>query len=72
MKHRQNIRISVIGAENCDAQTALTARRLGRLLAEAGNDIVCGGLDGVIRVESPEDALKILGGLDLQAARTHY
>ncbi len=155
------MRVSVIGAGNCDAQTALTARRLGRLLAEAGYDIVCGGLGGVmraacqgaaeaggltigilpsasrdeanefvavaiatglgimrnalvvsngeaafaveggagtlseiamalktgkpvialgqwsglagvIRAESPEDAMKILGGLDLQAARTHY
>lgn len=48
MEYRQNIRVSVIGAGNCDDQTALTARRLGRLLPEAGFDLVCGGLGGVM------------------------
>ncbi len=49
MEHRKNIRVSVIGAGSCDDKTALTARRLGRLLAESGYDIVCGGLGGVMR-----------------------
>jgi uncharacterized protein (TIGR00725 family) len=41
-------RIAVIGSGSCDAATAQTARLLGRLLAERGFQIVCGGLSGVM------------------------
>lgn len=40
--------ISVIGAGECDEATARTAYEVGRLVAEAGAILVCGGLGGVM------------------------
>lgn len=40
--------IGVIGGGSCDAETAARAREVGRLIAENGCDVVCGGLGGVM------------------------
>ncbi|MBI2928627.1 MAG: TIGR00725 family protein [Verrucomicrobia bacterium] len=40
--------ISVIGAGECDAETAAQAERVGLLLAQQGFTLVCGGLGGVM------------------------
>ena len=42
-------RISVIGAGSCGPETEHCAREVGRLIAENGAELVCGGLDGVMR-----------------------
>jgi hypothetical protein len=46
MKRRP--RISVIGSGHCDETTAAVAREVGRRIADAGCDLVCGGLGGVM------------------------
>jgi len=40
--------IAVVGAGVCDAATAAVARDVGRLLAERGAVLVCGGLGGTM------------------------
>ena len=40
--------VSVIGASECSAELAATAEELGRLLAERGCVVVCGGHDGIM------------------------
>lgn len=42
-------RISVIGAGSCGPLTEAVAERLGRLIAENGFDLICGGRMGVQR-----------------------
>jgi uncharacterized protein (TIGR00725 family) len=44
----QPLRIGVIGSHACDESVADVARRVGRLIAEAGAVLVCGGLGGVM------------------------
>ncbi len=44
----QPLRIGVIGSQECEAETADRARRVGELIAEAGAVVVCGGLGGVM------------------------
>ena len=41
--------ISVVGAADCSAEEAQTAEAVGRLLAERGFGVVCGGLGGVMQ-----------------------
>ena len=41
--------ISVVGAGDCSAEEAKTAEEIGRLLAERGFSVVCGGLAGVMQ-----------------------
>jgi uncharacterized protein (TIGR00725 family) len=57
----QPLRIGVIGSHACDASVADIARRVGRLVAEAGAVLVCGGLGGAMAAaaEGARDA----GGL---------
>jgi uncharacterized protein (TIGR00725 family) len=43
-----NAIIAVIGGSTCSAQEAGAAEETGRLLAEAGAIVVCGGLGGVM------------------------
>jgi len=43
------MRVSVIGGGTVSDADAETARRVGRLLAERGHTVVCGGLSGVMR-----------------------
>ncbi|MFA1610442.1 TIGR00725 family protein [Halobellus rubicundus] len=42
------MRVSVIGGSSIDASEAETAESLGRVLAQRGHTIVCGGLGGVM------------------------
>ena len=42
------MRVSVIGGSRVDEPTAEHARTVGRLLAERGHVVVCGGLGGVM------------------------
>lgn len=44
--------IAVIGSGLCDEGVSETARSLGRLLAEKGYSLVCGGLGGVMNAAS--------------------
>jgi hypothetical protein len=42
------VRIAVVGSGSCGPKTAHKATRLGELLAEAGFEVFCGGLGGVM------------------------
>ena len=42
------MRVSVIGGSTVDDETYESARELGKLLAEGGHEVVCGGLSGVM------------------------
>jgi len=42
------LQIAVIGGGTCSPQVADAARHLGRLLAQEGHIIICGGLGGVM------------------------
>src|SRR3989442_629143 len=55
--------IAVIGAGQCDAQTAALAEEVGRRLAQAGATLVCGGLGGVM--EAACRGAKSTGGLTI-------
>lgn len=54
-------RVAVIGAGRCDEPTAALAEEAGRLLAERGVLVVCGGLGGVM--EAACRGAKSAGGL---------
>ena len=66
--------IAVIGSGECEPQVYAAAERLGRLLAEAGFDLVCGGISGVMEAASRGArqaggrTIGILPGLDKSAA----
>ncbi|MBN2141355.1 MAG: TIGR00725 family protein [Desulfovibrionaceae bacterium] len=66
--------VSVIGAGSCPPEVSARAERLGRLIAESGLDLVCGGLGGVMEAASRGAkaaggrTLGILPGLDKRAA----
>ena len=47
-KNQQKILISVIGGHKADKKTAKLAEEIGRVIAELGAILVCGGLDGVM------------------------
>lgn len=55
--------IAVIGAGQCDAQTAALAAEVGRRLAQAGAAVVCGGLGGVMKAACR--GAKSAGGLTI-------
>jgi uncharacterized protein (TIGR00725 family) len=42
------LRVGVIGASVCDEATAAAAEEVGRLLAESGATLICGGRGGVM------------------------
>ncbi len=46
------MRISVIGAGDCAGEVYERAREVGRLLAERGHTLICGGLGGVMEAAS--------------------
>jgi hypothetical protein len=52
------MRVSVIGGSRIDERTAERARTVGRLLADRGHVVVCGGLGGVMEAvcEGASDA----------------
>lgn len=70
-------RVSVIGAADCGPELAETARLLGRLLAQRGFTLVCGGLGGVMTAaargarEAGGRTVGILPGLDRSAANPY-
>ncbi len=61
--HKQKITVSVIGARVSTPKTAKLANAVGRMVAEAGCVLVCGGLLGLMR-ESCRGA-KEAGGLTI-------
>jgi len=70
-------RVSVIGTGKCDDEVYASAKRLGGLLANKGLELVCGGLQGVMRAAS-EGVLErggrtigIMPGLDTAAANKY-
>ncbi len=60
--HKQKITVSVIGARVSTPKTAKLANAVGRMVAEAGCILVCGGLLGLMR-ESCRGAKEAGGGL---------
>lgn len=71
------MRVSVIGGSQVDAATGETAETVGRLLAEAGHELVCGGLGGVMEAacrgaaEGGGRTIGILPGREVSAANPH-
>ncbi len=55
------MQIAVVGGGECGTDVRETARRLGRLLAERGHILICGGLGGVM--EAACCGAKDAGGL---------
>lgn len=73
----QKLIIGVIGAGNASPQGYAAAREVGRLLAEAGAAVVCGGLGGVMEAacrgcrEAGGEAIGILPGPDPAGANPY-
>ncbi len=71
------MRVSVIGGGSVDDETAKVAEAVGRELAEAGHELVCGGLGGVMEAACRGAAgaggrtIGILPGRDRGAANPH-
>ena len=71
------MRVSVIGGSTVDDETYESARELGQLLAEAGHEVVCGGLGGVMEgvcrgaSEAGGDTIGILPGDERGAANPY-
>jgi uncharacterized protein (TIGR00725 family) len=71
------VQISVIGRELPSAEVAAQAEEVGRLLAEAGAVVICGGLSGVMEAASRGAAeaggtvIGIVPGDDPGAANAH-
>ena len=69
--------ISVIGAANSDQETARLAEEVGKLIAEKGAVLVCGGLGGVMTAvskgarEAGGVTVGILPGTDRTEANPH-
>ncbi|AWB27843.1 TIGR00725 family protein [Halococcoides cellulosivorans] len=68
------MRVSVIGGSSVDEETSAIAREVGRLLAEHGHTVVCGGRGGVMAAvcrgasEAGGQTIGILPGEDRSAA----
>ncbi|NHN60065.1 MULTISPECIES: TIGR00725 family protein [Halorussus] len=71
------MRVSVIGGSTVTDEQASDAEAVGRLLAERGHTVVCGGLGGVMAAacrgasEAGGRTIGILPGEDLAAANPH-
>ncbi|GAA0265636.1 TIGR00725 family protein [Halobacterium noricense] len=71
------MRVSVIGASAPPDEAVENAREVGRLLAERGHTVVCGGLGGVMRAacrgarEAGGHTIGILPGEDRDAANEY-
>ena len=46
------MRIGVMGPADCDAETAIAAEKVGRLIAQAGAVLICGGRGGAMEAAS--------------------
>jgi hypothetical protein len=74
MAHEIQTTIAVIGAGDCDADAADTARELGRLLAVEGYTLICGGRGGIMAAasqgatEAGGQTIGVLPGLSRQDA----
>jgi uncharacterized protein (TIGR00725 family) len=74
---RRAPRIAVCGAGHCDERVAELARQTGRLLAQAGAVLLCGGLGGVMEAacqgakEAGGFTVGILPGPDAGAANRY-
>ena len=55
------VRIGIIGAGTCSQEAYQTAEKLGRLIAERGDTLICGGLGGVM--EAAAKGAKSKGGI---------
>ncbi|HEX8683846.1 MAG TPA: TIGR00725 family protein [Ardenticatenaceae bacterium] len=68
------LRVAVVGAGQCDEETAAKAEAVGRTIAEAGAWLVCGGGGGVMEAasrgarEAGGRTIGLLPGEDLGAA----
>lgn len=73
----RTVRISVIGAGQCDEAVAEKAHRLGTFIARRGWELVCGGKGGVMRAasqgasEAGGQTLGVLPGLDRDDANPY-
>lgn len=71
------MRVSVVGGGEADERTRDRAAAVGRLLAERGHELVCGGRGGVMAAacrgasEAGGHAIGILPGEDSAAANEH-
>lgn len=71
------MRVSVIGGSTVDGDTYEEARELGRLLAERGHTVVCGGYGGVMEAvcrgakEEGGTTVGVLSGDDPDAANDY-
>lgn len=71
------MRVSVVGGSVVPEETASVAREVGRVLAERGHVVVCGGLGGVMEAvcegarEEGGTTVGILPGEDPAAANPH-
>jgi len=57
------VRITVVGAGQCDQATASTAERVGMEIARRGGVLVCGGLGGVM--EAAAKGAQAAGGVTI-------
>lgn len=60
---KQKITISVVGGHDIDSEVEQIAHDIGRIIAEVGAVLVCGGLDGVMR--SSSKGAKEAGGVTI-------
>jgi hypothetical protein len=60
---RKKVRIGVIGGASPDAQALETAFKVGKLIAEKGAVLICGGLGGVM--EAASQGAKEAGGMTI-------
>ncbi len=71
------IQISVCGSSRSDAELNAHAAEVGRLIAEAGATLVCGGRDGIMSAaaeaaaEAGGDVIGILMSTELEDANEH-
>ncbi len=74
---RQKITISVIGGHDIDKKVEQLAHDIGKIIAEVGAVLVCGGLDGAMSAasrgakEAGGITIGILPGLDKEDANEH-
>lgn len=74
---RQKITISVIGGHDIDKKVEQLAHDIGKIIAEVGAVLVCGGLDGAMSAasrgakEAGGTTIGILPGLDKEDANEH-
>jgi len=74
---RQKITISVIGGHDIDKKVEQLAHDIGKIIAEVGAVLVCGGLDGTMSAasrgakEAGGITIGILPGLDKEDANEH-